>query len=784
MLGHEEQEVLKINDTFYCWYRKNDATLGSCIALMHSLDGVSGWIEDGIIFTKSPSGWDSDEVIAPSVYFDGTTYYLYYEAADSANPGHRAIGVATAPSPRGPYSRRSTPLLKPDAAWEGWTTGNFGIVGTPAIMKGANGTFYLFYHGFHNGSDRVGVAYSSSPTGPFSKEPNNPVLDIGAVGEWDDNKVAPSSAYMDGASNVMLFYEGFNGIQQPVINWQIGIADGIIDSVDGRIRSLNRRASNPVIPLGAPGSFDSVTAQLPSALRVNDQMWVYYSGNNGSAFRLGRAVAQIGTVTPPPPPPPTTGTIKHLFYIVLENESVTAVNGSSAPYLMSVVKSKGVNLTNFWAATSPAKWKGGSSAVHPSLPNYLAMISGSEFGIRDDAGPGSHTSIAGNSTIVRLLKSKGVSWKGYMESMSSPCAKSNTGSYAVRHDPFVYFSDVTGDSAYCASHVVNLSQLTTDIANNAVPKYCFITPNVNSDGHDTSVSYSDNWLKGFLPKLLAIPDSVIVVTYDEDSSNHIFTAMIDTTGGKLLKVGTSVATLYDVYCMLATIEKIFGLGNLGRSDMNAPIISAPFQTGVLDGTVTPPPQDTIPPALTITQPQMGSTLTTSFPVIRGTVNDNVGVSTVRVSIDNNPHVSATIVGTNWSYSVPSLSNGTHTAYAYASDTSTNISPTANVTFMIDATPPTIQITSPTGGQTLGGIDGTLTFVMTGTALDDQSGVAHVEFSIDGGAFRLASGQATWTTQVTLTKGGNHTITVRATDVAGNSATRTMNLTQNMTYTVG
>jgi beta-xylosidase len=291
LLGHTEPDVIKVGDTFYMYYRK-DATSGASISVMSSTDGLN-WVERGTVLTKSSSGWDSAEVIAPSVYVHRGTYYLYYEADNAKAPGKRAIGVATASSPTGPFTKYSgNPVLKSTLSWEGVTSSGYGIVGTPVIKRASNGIFYLFYHGFKDGADRVGVAYSKNPLGPWNKEPNNPILGLGPSGSWDDAKVAPSSVYFDGATKVMVFYEGFNGKQEPIINWRIGIADGTIDSADGRIKSLTRRGA-PAINLGASGSWDDTTVQLPSVIRVVDKLWVYYSGNDGNAFRVGRAVAQL-----------------------------------------------------------------------------------------------------------------------------------------------------------------------------------------------------------------------------------------------------------------------------------------------------------------------------------------------------------------------------------------------------------------------------------------------------------------------------------------------------------
>ena len=264
----------------------------------------------------------------------------------------------------------------------------------------------------------------------------------------------------------------------------------------------------------------------------------------------------------------TSATINHVIIIALENAPYSKVYGSSnAPYMTSIANKYSL-LTNYYAIS------------HPSLPNYISMIAGSTFGISDDKQPSSHTSIAGNAEVVSLLKAKGVSWKTYQESMPSPCYKSSSGDYAVRHNPFMYFNDVTADATYCKSHVVDFNALNNDIANNALPKYVFITPNLKNDGHNTSIGYADNWLKGFLPKLINSPSfasSVIFVTFDEDdgsASNHVYTAAVGPS--TIVKQAFKSTTKYNHYSLLATVENIYGLGDLGRNDASASVMSDIF----------------------------------------------------------------------------------------------------------------------------------------------------------------------------------------------------------------
>jgi len=90
--------------------------------------------------------------------------------------------------------------------------------------------------------------------------------------------------------------------------------------------------------------------------------------------------------------------------------------------------------------------------------------------------------------------------------MGEPCGLVSHGRYAAKHDPFVYYADINGwdgkafqPSARCNEHVVDLSQLDADIAANQVPRYVFITPNLDDDMHDGSIARGDQWLSQLVP---------------------------------------------------------------------------------------------------------------------------------------------------------------------------------------------------------------------------------------------------------------------------------------------
>ncbi|CAG8448856.1 414_t:CDS:2, partial [Dentiscutata heterogama] len=119
-------------------------------------------------------------------------------------------------------------------------------------------------------------------------------------------------------------------------------------------------------------------------------------------------------------------------------------------------RSQGVFLSEFYAVE------------HPSEPNYIAQIAGSTYGILDD---GNYDIDA--TTLVDLLESKNVSWKGYMENFPENCFLNATDGasrlYARKHNPFYSFTTITNNPTRCAK-VVNGSRLEDDIANNQVPQ--------------------------------------------------------------------------------------------------------------------------------------------------------------------------------------------------------------------------------------------------------------------------------------------------------------------------
>lgn len=260
--------------------------------------------------------------------------------------------------------------------------------------------------------------------------------------------------------------------------------------------------------------------------------------------------APAGTPALPP--------IRHVFLLVLENESYgsTFGSGSAAPYLAQTLPAQGAQLTQYYGIG------------HYSLDNYVALISGQapndltqlDCANFSDFAPTAHSLNADGQllgmgcvypklvrTLPDQLEAAGFSWRGYMEDMgnnpqreSRSCghppvnAEDNTqvampgDQYAARHDPFVYFHSIIDDAPRCAAHVVNLAQLPEDLARiESTPNFSFITPNLCDDGHDVpcvdrragGLGAVDAFLRKWVPLIIRSPafraDGLLIITFDE-----------------------------------------------------------------------------------------------------------------------------------------------------------------------------------------------------------------------------------------------------------------------------
>ena len=177
--------------------------------------------------------------------------------------------------------------------------------------------------------------------------------------------------------------------------------------------------------------------------------------------------------------------------------------------------------------------------THPSLPNYLAVAGGSTFGVTDDLSPSSHP-IRQESVFDAVIAAGGTA-KTYAEAMPEPCAAEPVGRYAVKHNPWAYFSSPTSRND-CKRFDVPVGDpgngaLRHDVDVGALPTVGLLIPDLCNDGHDCALSTADQWLRQWLPAIMSGPDYqagdlVIIVTFDEDdrtADNVVLTTVIAPT---------------------------------------------------------------------------------------------------------------------------------------------------------------------------------------------------------------------------------------------------------------
>ncbi|WP_287933529.1 alkaline phosphatase family protein [Arthrobacter sp.] len=255
--------------------------------------------------------------------------------------------------------------------------------------------------------------------------------------------------------------------------------------------------------------------------------------------------------------------IDHVVIIVEENKPASTILGdASAPYINKLAAESAL-ATNYQAIS------------HPSLPNYLALTGGTTAGITDDCAPGGPCTARVPSITDEIARS-GRTWTMYAEGMPAPCTAENSGAYAVKHNPFVYYPTVTGDHASCAAHDVPLTQLSEDLKDpRSLPNYVFISPNLCNDMHDCPVSTGDAWLSHEVPGILASPafttqNSLLVVTWDEGENGNNTVSTI--FAGPAARRGYESGLPYSHYSLLHTIESVWGLAPLTDNDRNAPVM--------------------------------------------------------------------------------------------------------------------------------------------------------------------------------------------------------------------
>ncbi|MGH7281713.1 MAG: alkaline phosphatase family protein [Polyangiaceae bacterium] len=245
------------------------------------------------------------------------------------------------------------------------------------------------------------------------------------------------------------------------------------------------------------------------------------------------------------------------------------------------------------------------SAVHPSLPNYIALTSGDSQGVSCDCQPlpeagdcssfGACTTITGNcgcnqavDNVADQIEKASKTWKAYGEGMGTPCnlADNDSTSYAVRHVPFLYYDSIRTNASRCTSHVVDFSTFAGDLAGTP-SNFMYIAPNLTNDGHDpqnpvdhsTNISNANAFLGTLVPQIVGSVafknGGLLVVVWDEDDSSGVFSnddPIPIFVMSPYAKTNFVSHTTADHYSLLATIEDGLNLPRLAQAKTASPLV--------------------------------------------------------------------------------------------------------------------------------------------------------------------------------------------------------------------
>ncbi len=261
--------------------------------------------------------------------------------------------------------------------------------------------------------------------------------------------------------------------------------------------------------------------------------------------------------------------LTHVFVIVLENHSLASVLGNpNLPTLNHLADTYGL-ATNYTGVT------------HPSLPNYVAMLTGSDFGSRSD-DPSQRFD---GPSLPDQLEASGRTWKGYFQGLPQPGWDGPyRGNYAKKHNPFMLLARIANDPAR-AAQTVPLEALGLDL-NAAPPNFALIVPDLCHDMHGApgcrdraaldraGDRFVNTWAARIMGSPVWGPGAALVVTFDEGSGG-------DRTGGggRLATIvvtpdgprGVRSERAYNHASLLRTLQDGFGLPPLGDAARALPM---------------------------------------------------------------------------------------------------------------------------------------------------------------------------------------------------------------------
>ncbi len=329
--------------------------------------------------------------------------------------------------------------------------------------------------------------------------------------------------------------------------------------MSSRFRALKQFSGLRVRPDRTAGSVQLCSAHLKSFASLGRHRCLFWSNALGLLLAGSSALAAA--------PQPASREFSRVFVIVLENHGTRAVVGNPRLPRLAALAREGALATNDHGVT------------HPSLPNYVALIAGTHFGVSSDNSNQKFT----GATLPDRLEAAGLTWKGYFQSIPRSGFAGNAGGpfwvYVKRHNPFMLFPSIADNPARAAGSV-GLGQLEVDLASGKAPSFALIVPdlchdlhgNINCLNRSTLFTNADEFVGHWVDiirKSSAWDDrAAIVITFDESEvadrsggGGQIPTIVLTKTGPQ----GYVSQAPYNHYGLLRTLTDAWNLPPLGAS---------------------------------------------------------------------------------------------------------------------------------------------------------------------------------------------------------------------------
>jgi chitodextrinase len=302
--------------------------------------------------------------------------------------------------------------------------------------------------------------------------------------------------------------------------------------------------------------------------------YTYYVEAFNTAGNISAASATISATTLQVGPPPQAfcngtapPTYTHIIWIIMENKGYNATLGSGA--------------ATYWTKLSQAcsTAKAAYGITHPSLPNYIALTSGSPQGTND----GNKPPLLGGASIFSAAAASGKTWKTYQENMTSNCQLNGGPGYDLNHAPAPFYITI---EAACAADDVPFGSTTSgaflnDLNNNTLPNFAEVTPNLIDDMHDGTVQQGDAWLALWMPIIqksasYKAGNTAVFLMMDESVVSSEGNRVPFVVVAPSVKAGTVVTTTLNHYNILRTTEDLLGISPPLGGAASASDISSQF----------------------------------------------------------------------------------------------------------------------------------------------------------------------------------------------------------------